>query len=103
MARTKFEKIDINQIKITNEVEGITVTGVDKDGNEVVVNVVEKLTSLMGKENISFKIYKKKPSTPKEKKPTYKYTCGCGKVIKSQDDKLNIKCVDCDQEFTKGE
>ena len=61
--------------------------------NKKIVQMMEKYDSL----DISVKEYKA-PRTV-NRKPIIKYECNCGKLIKSEYDKLEIKCKSCDSDF----
>jgi len=84
---------------------------INEETGEVVssnVNITEEVKTLLstleedGKIELTIKEFKEK--TPKERKPTYKYHCGCeGNEIKSSCEELHIHCTDCDEDFVRAE
>jgi hypothetical protein len=81
-------------IKIENEENELVETEVN-----VTTDVKELLASLQDEETISINIKKYKEPKEKEKQPIFKYTCGCGKEIKSKVEGLDITCNECEETF----
>lgn len=79
---------------------------VDEESGEVTsndVNVTEEvkelLASLEEEDKIAINVKKYKEPNVKEKQPIFKYTCGCGKEIKSKVEGLDITCNECEETF----
>lgn len=76
-----------------------------------ITNPTDEFKEFIESLNISeeaFNIYRvceekqiKDKGNKKPRKPKVEWTCGCGTVIKSKKDDLNILCGDCNQKFTK--
>jgi hypothetical protein len=103
----KALKVDYKNLKAEykdGELKGIVK--IENEENELVeseVNVTadikELLASLQDEETISVNIKKYKEPKEKEKQPIFKYTCGCGKEIKSKVEGLDITCNECEETF----
>lgn len=108
MAKGKSIKVDYKGIKVKyedNELKGI-IEVTDEETGEVLtsdinltVEIKDLLASLNEDEKISINVKKFKAMTSKDKQQIFKYTCGCGKEIKSKYDELHIRCNDCDEDF----
>lgn len=81
-------------VKIENEENELVETEVN-----VTAEVKELLATLQDEETISVNVKKYKEPKEKEKQPIFKYTCGCGKEIKSKYEGLDITCNECENTF----
>jgi hypothetical protein len=108
MARGKSVKVDYKGIKasyIDGELKG-TLEVVDEETGEVstsdinlTVETKDVLASLQEDEKITITVKKFKAMSAKDKPQIFKYTCGCGKEIKSKIEGLDITCNECEETF----
>lgn len=100
MAKAKINKINLLDASITNENGVLTLTGTTKKEEVVTLNINEELSKFIGLDNLEFKVVPKKEKKASNRKPTYKFACPkCGKVVKSPEDEVNLKCIDCDEKL----
>jgi hypothetical protein len=93
-------KYDNGELKGTIKVEDLENGGmVESEEINVTTEVKELLDSLQEDETISINVKKYKEPKEKEKQPIFKYTCGCGKEIKSKVEGLDITCNECEETF----
>ena len=60
-------------------------------------NLSEELSLCLNVPGLNLKVTKFKE--PAEKKPVFRYICGCDNKITSANEELEIKCLRCGQEF----
>lgn len=98
------KKVEIKNGLITEENGIFLAKYTDEDtGEELKANLSEKIREFLNLENINFKLGKGRKSGESNRKPTFKYSCGCGKEIKSTEEELAIMCKKCKQDFIKQE
>lgn len=110
MAKGKSVKVEYKGIKARyedGELKGILEV-VDEETGEIstsdvnlTVETKDVLNSLQEDEKVTITVKKFKPMSAKDKQPIYKYTCDCGREIKSKCEELHMHCNDCDQDLTK--
>lgn len=108
MARGKSVKVDykgINAKYEDGELKG-TLEVVDEETGEtatsdlnLTVEIKDLLASLQEDEKITIGVKKFKAMSAKDKPLIFKYTCGCGKEIKSKVEGLDITCNECEETF----
>jgi hypothetical protein len=91
MAILKFENGTIS------EKEGKLFVSENIEGELVERNLSEELSLCLGVTGLNLKVTKFKE--PAEKKPIFRYICGCDNKITSANEELQIKCLKCGQEF----
>jgi NADH pyrophosphatase NudC (nudix superfamily) len=92
------KKLKVTDAKITKDANGnYIISGVEKD-IPVVKNLDNELGGFVGLDSLELAL-KQKSSREVKKTPTYKFSCKCGKQIKSKEELLNCKCLDCDSQF----
>lgn len=112
MARAKSVRVEYKGINVfyeNNELLG-KLQVEDEETGEILTSdlnltaeVKDFLKTLDENDTVAFCMKKFKPMSAKESKPKYKYSCGCGKEIKSEYDSLHIHCNDCDEDFIMGD
>lgn len=94
------KKINITEAVITNINGTLFIEGIGKDGT-VKLDLIDELNKFVGEDgkfNLKLSPFKEKKESNRQ--PTYKFTCsGCGKLIKSSEDEINVRCNDCDTDF----
>lgn len=98
-------KLDFSNSVISVENGKLVLTEKNEIDNSIVQahNLDDELKKFANTEHLKLtvKVGKKRASSPRASK--FKYTCGCGNLIVSKSDVLNIKCLDCNEEFVKVE
>lgn len=84
-------------LEVVNEETGEITTS---DVINVTAEVKELLGSLAKEDKLTVSVKKFKEPNTKEREPIYKYTCACGREIKSKCEELHIHCNDCDQDLS---
>lgn len=107
----KAIKIAYKEIKARyedNELKGTVETVIEETGEvisdevNITTEIKELLSSLTEEDKIAINIKKFKPVAQKERKPVFKYHCGCeDSEIKSSCETLNVHCNECDEDFIK--
>lgn len=98
------KKVEIKNGLITEENGSFFAKYIDEETEqELKANLSDKIREFLNTENINFKLGKGRKSGETNRKPTFKYSCGCGKVIKSSEEELAIMCKECKQDFVKQE
>ena len=109
MARGKSVKVDYKGIsaKYNNgELCGVLEVADEETGEvstsniNLTVEIKDLLKTLNEDDKISINVKEFKPKKESNRKPTFKYVCGCeGNMIKSGSEELNIRCNKCEQDF----
>jgi NADH pyrophosphatase NudC (nudix superfamily) len=94
----KSKKINLTEAKIYEDNNILKIDGYTKE-ESISLNLVDEIKKFIGEENLEFKLGVKKQREVKEKQPIHKYSCGCGKEIKSKEENLRIQCMDCNKPF----
>jgi hypothetical protein len=101
----KSNKISYENAKV-EIVEGqVKLTLIDEESGEIIqegnlLADVETVLKASAEPKLDITIKEFKPKKESNRKPTYKYTCGCeGNIIKSGSEDLNIHCNECDKDF----
>lgn len=100
MTKAKINKINLVDAIITEDDGIFSINGTTKKEESVALNLNEELKTFVGIENLEFKLVPKKDKKPSNRKPTYKFSCPkCGKIVKSPEEEVNLKCIDCDEKL----
>ncbi len=97
-------KVEIKNGLITEENGNFFAKYIDEDTEqELKANLTDKIREFLNLEGINFKLGKGRKSGSQNRKPIFKYSCGCGKIIKSNEEELAIMCKECKQDFIRQE
>jgi NADH pyrophosphatase NudC (nudix superfamily) len=97
-------KVEFKNAIITEENSQFRITTIDEVEGEVEVNLTDEIRKFVDMDNVNVKINKAKSGTKRERKPTYKFMCpNCGRIIKSNEEDLAVKCLKCNEDFIKQE
>ena len=97
------KKLEIKNCFTTEENGNFIVKFKDEIEQELKVNLSDRIREFLNLDNINFKIGKGRKGGGAGRKPSFKYMCACGKIIKSSDDDLAIRCKKCNSDFEKQE
>lgn len=97
-------KVEIKNGLITEENGSFFAKYNDEETEqELKANLTDKIREFLNVEGINFKLGKGRKSGSQNRKPTFTYECGCGKLIKSTEEELEIMCKACGKDFIKQE
>jgi len=99
----KVNKIVLNEVKASIIDGKLIVETIDIETGEIkevdVLEATEKILKESVEPILDITIKEFKPKKESTRKPIFKYKCGCGKEIKSNEEDLNISCKDCSRDF----
>ena len=101
----KSNKISYENAKVEIVEDIIKLTLIDEESGEIIqegnlLTDVETVLKASAEPKLDIIIKEFKPKKESNRKPTFKYICGCeGNMIKSGSEELNIHCNKCEQDF----
>lgn len=96
------KKVEIKNGIITEE-NGNFIIKYNEEEQELTVNLSDRIREFLNLDNVNFKIGKGRKGGGAGRKPSFKYACACGNIIKSNFDDLAVKCKKCNSDFEKQE
>jgi predicted transcriptional regulator len=101
LSRKSGNKIELKNALITEDNGNLLLIERDEIDQKIEVDKLNIVNELKKFENMNLKFIVKesKPKKEREKKPIFKYKCGCGIVIKSKSEELDIRCNVCGLNF----